>query len=566
MRWMRQWLSAAAWGALLLALTFAWSWAPGERRQGLGQVSAAQMRQGTTDWIPLDAALLADWTGPFEIRWTLTLSPQTAAAAGTLALRLSLRAASELRIDGQTLLLNGRVAERAEDETPGLVDRWVTLPPLSEGEHLVWVRASNHRIMPGTFSTAEARIVVLPLEQLPRLRYGRWMVLATAWGALALVCCYFAGRGGGDQPAHRVGLIALGAIALVLPLAEASRDLFGYHYPWHVVRMRVILLGTAAAAWLLPVTLALRWGWPKHWVGRPALATLAWAVVLGLLARLIRGYDPATYALQMAGLVGALLVTWWARHRAQELLQPLLVLLLTALALLLLDAAALLDGLYALALALVMTMLMLGHVRQQESWALAQAGQREALQARLLRTAIQPHGLMNTLTVLQELIERRPALASQFVDRLADHFSLLRGMSERPLVLLREEIALCQSQLDIVALARETTLPLTVSGPLDGLQLPPGVLHTLVENAVTHGGIQPGAAPFELQVQGHAKGWRLQLTSPRGAGRFGDPAGPGGQGQRFVRESLALAYRSGSAYESGALGERRWLDVLILPR
>lgn len=56
---------------------------------------------------------------------------------------------------------------------------------------------------------------------------------------------------------------------------------------------------------------------------------------------------------------------------------------------------------------------MLDHAHEQQAQALADAGQRQALQAQLLRTSMQPHGLMNTLAVLQEeLIEQRPADAA----------------------------------------------------------------------------------------------------------------------------------------------------------
>jgi LytS/YehU family sensor histidine kinase len=176
---------------------------------------------------------------------------------------------------------------------------------------------------------------------------------------------------------------------------------------------------------------------------------------------------------------------------------------------------------------------------------------------------MQPHGLMNTLAVLQELIEQRPANASRLVERLADQLTLLRALSQKALVPLREELELVRTQLDLIEMAREMPLPLRVDGPTDEVRLPPGVLHTLVENAITHGGVRADAPAFALHVTaGAGKRWHIELRSPRGAGREGG----GGQGQRFVRESLSSAFGTAWSFESGPLDEVVWLDRFSIPQ
>ncbi len=277
----------------------------------------------------------------------------------------------------------------------------------------------------------------------------------------------------------------------------------------------------------------------------------------------MHSYDLTSWWLHLMGLTAAIVLAWRVRQRTNERPRELLTLMVLALALLLIYPAAFLDGLYIVTLTIVMTLLMLGHAREQQAQALAEAGQRQALQAQLLRASMHPHGLMNTLAVLQELIEQRPALASRLVERLADQFNLLRTLSQKPLVSLREELALVRAQLDLVEMAREVPLPLTVEGPTENVLLPPGVLHTLVENAVTHGGMRVSAPAFALNIAPSVDGaWRIELRSPRGAGREGG----GGQGQRFVRESLAGAFKVGWSYESGPFDENIWLDCLSVPR
>ena len=163
----------------------------------------------------------------------------------------------------------------------------------------------------------------------------------------------------------------------------------------------------------------------------------------------------------------------------------------------------------------------------------------------------------------QELIEQRPARASRLVERLADQFSLLRVLSQKAQVSLREELELVRAQLDLVGMAREMPVTLSVHGPVDSVHLPPGMLHTLVENAITHGGVRAGAPAFSLDIDGGvADRWCIRLLSPRGAGRDGGT----GQGQRFVRESLASAYGTAWAYEGRPVDDAVWQDSLSFPR
>jgi hypothetical protein len=435
----------------------------------------------------------------------------------------------------------------------------------------------------------------MALEALSSARHARWLVVAVAWGALALTWLYFlrlewtrgpgakgaaaaasATSHGGPARAHRI-LVALGVVGLLLPLVESARDLWGYPYTWHLVRLRTVLLFTLLAAWLLPLW-ALQVLRPPRHVARWAIAWGAFLVLLSLAAVATLGYDAAAWLLHLSGLVGCGALLWAAprspsartsRQRGDmppplaPSLAPLCALVAVALMLLLLQPGAFIDGLYTITWAALMVAAMLHHARVQQDRAQHESALRQQLATRLLRASMQPHGLMNTLAVLQELIEQRPAQASLLVERLADQFSLLRELSKRERVGLREELELVQTQLDLVGMARSLPVRLAVDGPIDGVNLPPGVLHTLVENAITHGGIKATPAAFALHIQEAPAGrWRLRLSSPRGAGREGGS----GQGQRFVRESLTGAFGDDWSYEAGPADAAVWVDTLSFPR
>ena len=413
---MSAWSSAIAWGLALLLASLAWIYAPGPAAVPGVIIDNAQMRKDSVEWTALDSSTLSTWQGPYEVRWRLRLEQEEPG----LVVRLALRGASELRCNGQLVLRNGKPGATAAAEVPGQVDRWAVLPPLPAGVHELHLLGSSQHIPAGLFAHSYAAIQPMRLEAMPRQRFARWLIVALASGGLALTWLYFLRADSStnyvlpDGKIYRRSLIALGAVGLLLPLAEGARDLWGYAYPLHAIRLKAILACTLLAAWLLPVSLALRGGWStrrKFW-----LCVWASALLLVALTAPTYDYDVVSWWLHLMGLLAAIALAWRARQRTNERMHELLTLLLLALALLLIYPAAFLDGLYIVTLAMLMTLLMLGHVREQQARALSEAGQRQALQAQLLRASMQPHGLMNTLAVLQELIEQRPALASLLVE------------------------------------------------------------------------------------------------------------------------------------------------------
>ena len=72
------------------------------------------------------------------------------------------------------------------------------------------------------------------------------------------------------------------------------------------------------------------------------------------------------------------------------------------------------------------------------------------LEAQMLRRNLQPHFLMNSLTLIVEWVETQPKLAVKFIDALADEFRLLNTMSQKKLVPWSTEMALCQKHFKIM--------------------------------------------------------------------------------------------------------------------
>lgn len=121
------------------------------------------------------------------------------------------------------------------------------------------------------------------------------------------------------------------------------------------------------------------------------------------------------------------------------------------------------------------------------------------LENQLLQKHIQPHFLMNSLMSLQELIDVDQEKAGEMIDLLSKEFHLLATFSKQKLISLEDELEICKIHLTIMGYQQRAKFELKTSG-IDGDEyIPPAVLHTLVENGLTHGYAGRENGYFELQ-------------------------------------------------------------------
>jgi hypothetical protein len=622
--------------ALALALALAGA-AYVQRVRNTVSVVAAEMAvanaSGLAAWRPLDQTTLARWRGPYLLRFRVRLG--AADTASTFGLRLSLRAASEVAWDGLLLGRNGVVGLTRGEERPGQVD-WLAFVPsalASPGEHVVTVRASSHHIVDAGLPSAGVQLELAPLPVLLAAPWHAWLVIAVAFGGVLTAWLHLVAaristgrerrtRAPEDGHAPTPTLLppggalqlALGELAMLLVAVEAWRPLVGYRYDLHPIRLWAILFLTAGVAVLLPLGLAARFGVPlRGRRGRPRRTLLAFVMMIPIVIVASPGFDGATLLLHVVGLLGALVVTAHALRQPpvaqattevrragttgvsstragrividqpprQAALQTL-ALLVVALVALVLAPSTYIDGLHLIALAALLMVILFSHARtlhdaaaQADARALGAAAARDRLSVALLKASIHPHWLMNTLTALQELIERAPARASELVSRLAEEFRMLRAVSERTLVPALEEVALCRVHLASIALAQDATVTLDLA-PRDErilrtVQLPPGVLHTLVENGLTHGALanaggSAGATRFVLRAEQGVEVVCLKLAVPMAPSPRARR--PSGTGTRFVEASLESAFPGRWHFEHGPHGAgpgAQWVSVLIVP-
>ncbi|HKC13493.1 MAG TPA: histidine kinase [Vicinamibacteria bacterium] len=137
-----------------------------------------------------------------------------------------------------------------------------------------------------------------------------------------------------------------------------------------------------------------------------------------------------------------------------------------------------------------------------------------AAEARLrsLEARVHPHFLFNTLNSISSLIKTAPARAEEMVGKLA---ALLRSSldnTNRPLIPLRQELAMVDDYIEIERVRFGGKLRGAVDVPLDlrEVMVPPLSVQSLVENAVKHG-ITALRGGGEVRVQGSSENGCLRI-------------------------------------------------------
>ncbi len=188
---------------------------------------------------------------------------------------------------------------------------------------------------------------------------------------------------------------------------------------------------------------------------------------------------------------------------------------------------------------------------------------------KLLQLQIEPHFLFNTLGSAQQLAERTAPAAAKLI---ADLIRFLRASTptlREDTTTLAQDATLVGAYLGIMKarLAGRLDYAIDIAPDLAGCRLPPGLVITLVENAIKHG-IEPCATGGRVSVsamrESDAEADRLLITvADTGTGVCAVPGQ--GIGLANIRERLALLYRGRARLVLGENAPRGFVARLELP-
>jgi signal transduction histidine kinase len=185
---------------------------------------------------------------------------------------------------------------------------------------------------------------------------------------------------------------------------------------------------------------------------------------------------------------------------------------------------------------------------------------------KMLQLQVEPHFLFNTLGSAQQLAEKGAPDAARLI---ADLIVFLRASTPSmrgDASTLAQEAALCGAYLAIMRtrLPRRLTYRIDIPPALAARTMPPGMLITLVENAIKHG-IEPCAAGGHVNVTAAVESDGRLVVSVADTG-VGLADAPGqGIGLANIRERLALLYTGRAHLALEANDPHGFIARIILP-
>jgi hypothetical protein len=498
--------------------------------------------------------------GPVWIKVILPL-PRTDRPLG---LRIAAMAASELWWNGTRLGANGRPGADASTEIPGTFDAVWPLAPaiLRPGDNVLVAHLSSwHQPWRVERPVAQIDIEEYTGAQAPLLRY--YLPALPTAGIFAIAAIFFGGAWFADRRnMGSLALAALSAATLAQLAVEVSRGILPLPYPWQGPRLLIIMICASGVGMSMLAYAA--WHYRRDtlvaWISGGVAAMVAvWLLPIAEDTR-----SMLALALGAAGAIAA--ASTAARRRGGEGLRARLLLAALAVFITLLALQPdFLDGAQYLTLAGLAAILFADQIlvlRKARREAAIAAMRAAGLETALLRQSIAPHFLLNTLNSLVEWVESDPKTGVEMIELLGDEFRTLARIAGQPLIALDEEIDLCRAHLGLMAFRTDARLGLEVDGETANLQIPPGVLLTLVENALVHGRYADGAS-FSLKIvrAGTVLG-SLELTTPASL-RGGDGSLRTGTGLAYIGAQIAAAFGASATVDARAVSTSIWRTTIV---
>ncbi|WP_421786998.1 LytTR family DNA-binding domain-containing protein [Hyphobacterium sp.] len=246
------------------------------------------------------------------VEFYINLSPEAVMREGPTGLYVSAAASSSAFMNGVPLGSNGTPGINRASETPGQMDTIFFVPPqaLQTGLNRIAMKMSSHhgpitfsyplhQVTMGRYTSAQERILQAYLPALFPL--GAFILGILIFGFRALAS---------DQREAALILLAVSLFASLQLLAETSRGYYAYPYPFHGIRMILVLIGAAGLALMMLAHTIHRFldvsaGW--RWLGWSGYAVLILAIVL-----IVPAFDPKTAIALLLPLLASLIISVWA--------------------------------------------------------------------------------------------------------------------------------------------------------------------------------------------------------------------------------------------------------------
>jgi len=183
------------------------------------------------------------------------------------------------------------------------------------------------------------------------------------------------------------------------------------------------------------------------------------------------------------------------------------------------------------------------------------------LKLELIKKNIQPHFLKNTLTSLMDWVEESPKQGAAFIQALAGEFDIMNAIADKELIPIRQEIELCKTHLSVMHFRKEITYTWEDTGIDEEEQIPPALIHTLLENGITHSIPLDGSSiHFKLSYSVNKK-YKAYSFQTKAKNRIKVNINSGGGGFGYVKARLTESYQNQWDFTSNEVPDG-WLSTI----
>jgi sensor histidine kinase YesM len=468
---------------------------------------------------------------------------------------ISALAASEFVLDGKRLGGNGQVGESVESETPGNIEFLINLSPqqLQAGRHQLVLKLSTFHA-PANLSQYFYSLFIQDQEQFYRHKQLRLLLPLLLCGGLLLVgVIIIAFALAIERQSHwRIfGLLCVSASLMLL--AESWRSLIGYAYPLHINRLNFILYVAGVFSILLPWYFLLLYRTHKIF-----LWLMSAAIIVIIIGSSKVSFDGKVHLMLFSALIISLLIHWQPMKTNFPGSGIGICIVALSVSLNIWQSWYFAEQGFAWMVCLLLLPLLYQMV-QQFRYEKTKAARAIQLENQLLHRSIQPHFLMNSLTLISELIHHSPVKAEEFIQALAKEFHLLNQYVAQPKIPLEKEIALCQNYLDMMNLRQQLRHELVVTGEVKLIEVPPALLLTLLENAFSHNKYTSGLV-FELRMHQQKNSLIMSFRLPKGVQQTHEGMG---MGNLYIQHSLQQVFSQKATYQLQEVDDA-WLAIFTL--
>jgi hypothetical protein len=532
----------------------------------------AQPAYDDTRWQSLaETGLPIHDRGIFWLRTKIRLVESSGNDRPVFRVRL-LQSAFEVYWDGSQIGMNGRVGTDKEEEKPGNLQYALALPPAGRGQstHVLSLRCSNFHVsvpsgllMATSLETVHATSILSPATF---LRVSLLVGIGLAGGILGLTLYFAGGRFRSylyssflcfalvfsksmevlanlwNIPMSFMNTFDVLYVAgfYIAEISVLVFFLFSFDLPRRTVQVAAIIL-LSIPFYVGNVHESQAFHYLNYDVFRVAISPYFYAVLFLAVKRKKTGSIVAAVAYVFYSIPPILLILGFTSPslvfdtvRAVLILIPIVV-----------------SGRQV-------------HEQQEREKEMEQESRR--VRTELLAKTIQPHFLFNSLASVKSLARNNPRKADRLVEALTAEFRLLNHVMAEKEIPLTQEIELCNHHLRVMGIRRAATYTLVIGDLPVNETIPPLILHTLIENGLTHAFRPKEKGCFWLTVQ-RSDGvieYRLENNGSQVAQQSSDSIEEG-MGLKYIRTRLEERYPGKWDLRYGVNGGK-WEVRITIPR